>query len=99
MYTVIRRYTGVKDTNEVVRRATGEFGPMLAERAGFIGYWVVDGGAGTVASITVFESKEQADESTAAAAGWVKENLAGLIAGAPEVTVGETTGVPAPAAA
>jgi hypothetical protein len=92
MYTVIRRYEGVKDTAEVVRRATGEFSGMLAEREGFQGYWVVDAGGGVIASITVFDTQQQAEESTAAAAGWVGENLAELVPNPPEVTAGETSG-------
>lgn len=95
MHTVIRRYEGVTDAGEVVRRATGEFGPMLREHAGFQGYYVVDAGDGVIASISVFDTPEQAAESTTAAAGWVKENLAQFVPNAPQVTAGSTTGVSA----
>jgi hypothetical protein len=99
MYTVIRRYEGVSDTAEAVKRATEEFGPMLAERAGFQCYWLIDAGAGVIASISVFETQAQAEESNAAAAGWVSERLAELVPNAPQVTAGATTGVSAPAMA
>ena len=99
MYTAIRRYEGVQESREVVRRATEEFGPMLADKPGFGGYWVVDAGGGVIASITVFDTEQQAEESTQAAAGWVKENLTQFVPNAPQVTAGETAGVPATATA
>ena len=99
MYTVIRRYEGVRDPDEVTRRATEEFAPMLAERPGFQGYWVVRGGGDVLASITVFETRGEAEDSTKAAAAWVSENLAKLVPNPPQVTAGETTGVAATATA
>ena len=42
MHTVIRRYEGAGDSAEVARRAVEEFGPMLRDRPGFQGYYVVD---------------------------------------------------------
>jgi heme-degrading monooxygenase HmoA len=93
VYTAIRRYEGVNEPAEVVKRATEEFAPMLRDQPGFIGYWVVDAGAGVVATISVFETQAAADESTEAAAAWARERLADLITGAPQVTAGTTTAV------
>ena len=93
MHTVIRRYEGIEDTAEVSRRALEEFAPQLRDRAGFQGYWVVDAGDGVIATISVFDSPEEAAESTKAAAGWIQENLAHLIPNAPQVTAGATAGV------
>ncbi|HKS78543.1 MAG TPA: antibiotic biosynthesis monooxygenase [Gaiellaceae bacterium] len=95
MHTVIRRYQGVQDTGEVARRAVEEFAPQLRAAPGFQGYWVVDAGDGVLATISVFESEEAAEESTAAAATWVQENLAQLVPNPPQVTKGDTTGVSA----
>jgi heme-degrading monooxygenase HmoA len=95
MYTVIRRYEGVRDADEVVRRATSEFGPILAEREGFQGYYVLDAGDGVVASISVFETQQAAEDSTLAASSWVAERLAELIPNPPQVTAGMATGVAA----
>ncbi|HET8895199.1 MAG TPA: hypothetical protein VFM96_13980 [Gaiellaceae bacterium] len=92
MYTVIRRYEGVTDVDEVVRRASSEFAALLAGQPGFQGYWVVNAGSGVVASISVFDRQEQAEASTRAAAGWVGENLAEFVPNAPQVTAGETSG-------
>jgi len=93
MHTVIRRYQGVRDTAEVARRAVNEFAPQLRERPGFQGYWVVDSGDGVIATITAFETEEEAAESVSAAAAWVQETVAHLIPNPPQVTAGTTTGV------
>ena len=95
MYTVIRRYQDVQNTSEVARRAVEEFAPTLRDQEGFQGYWVVDAGAGVIATISVYESEEAAAASNAAAATWVQENVANLVPSPPRVTSGETSGVSA----
>jgi hypothetical protein len=92
MHTVIRRYQGVVNVEEVSRRAVEEFAPQLREMPGFQGYWAVDAGGGVLATITVFESEEAAVDSTAAAATWVQENIPNLVPNAPQVTAGTTIG-------
>jgi heme-degrading monooxygenase HmoA len=93
MHTVIRRYQGVVNVEEVAKRAVEEFAPTLRDQPGFQGYWVVDSGGGVLATITVFESEEAAADSTAAAATWVQENMPNLVPNAPQVTAGTTTGI------
>jgi hypothetical protein len=95
MHTVIRRYQGVVNTEEVARRAAEEFAPTLRDQPGFQGYWVVDAGLGVLATITVFDSEEAAAASTAAASTWVQQNMPHLVPNAPQVTAGTTTGVSA----
>jgi hypothetical protein len=95
MHTIIRRYEGAGDSAEVARRAVEEFGPMLGDRPGFQGYYVVDAGDGVLATISVFDTEEAAVETTSAAADWVRENLPELAANPPQVTAGSTVGVSA----
>jgi heme-degrading monooxygenase HmoA len=97
MHTVIRRYEGAADSTEVARRAVEEFGPMLRDRPGFQGYYVVDAGDGVLATISVFETEEAAVETTSAAAAWVRENIPELADIPPQVTAGSTAGVSAEA--
>ena len=49
----------------------------------------IDAGDGVVASISVFENQEEAERSDEAAADWVKDNLADVVEGPPEITAGE----------
>lgn len=95
MYTVIRRYQGVVDGAEVTRRAAEEFAPTLRDQPGFQGYWAIDAGDGVIATISVFDSQDAAEASTAAAATWVQENLPNQVPNPPQVTVGHTIGVSA----
>jgi len=93
MYTVIRRYQGVRDPAEVARRAVEEFAPLISDQPGFQGYWVVDGGNGVLATISVFDTEEAAAASTAAAASWVQQNVGQLVPNPPQLTSGVTAGV------
>lgn len=54
-------------------------------------YGLVDAGDGTIASVSVFEDQAGAEASTEKAADWVRENLAELVEGAPQVVSGEVT--------
>jgi hypothetical protein len=90
MYAAIRTYE-TTDAGEVARRASRGFVPILRGTPGFIAYYIVDGGDGTVASVSVFEEQAGADESTRRAAEWVADNLAELIIGGPKLVAGEVT--------
>lgn len=91
MYTAIRRLKvqpGVFD--EVVRRDESGLVPILRSVPGFVEFDLVQVGEDVGVSIIVFETQEQAEEANRRAADWVKENVAPLVAGPPEiVAVGE----------
>ncbi len=90
MYVVIRRFPGMRNTEEAARRAEAGLGPILKQQAGFHGYYIVrfEGGGG--GSISLFESADMANAAHHRAMGWIKENLADLVGDAePEVAVGE----------
>jgi hypothetical protein len=91
MYAVIRRYRLAEGASvaEVMRRVHRGFVPIVSGVAGFSAYHAVDLGGGEVLSVGVFEGRDAAEESTRRAAEWVEENLAELVAGPPDVEVGE----------
>ena len=90
MYTTIRRYTvegGRMD--EMMRDIRDNFVPLISKVPGFVSYQVLDAGDRLV-TISVFESRDGADESTRRAAEYVKQNpmfQRGL--SKPEITAGE----------
>jgi hypothetical protein len=88
MHSAVRTYR-VNDVDALVSRVEAEFAPRVKELDGFVGYYVIDGGDGTVASVTVGETAEAVEASTSAAADWIRESAAELIDGPPQVTVGE----------
>jgi hypothetical protein len=88
MHASIRRYR-VRDIDTLVSKVESEFVDRVKEIDGFVGYYVIDGGDGTAASVTVGETAEAVAESTRRAGDWVRERAADLVDGQPEVTVGE----------
>ena len=88
MHASVRRYR-VRDIDALVSKVESEFVDQVKEIEGFVGYYVIDGGDGTAASVTVGETADAVAESTRRAGDWVRESVADLVDGAPEVTVGE----------
>jgi hypothetical protein len=88
MHASVRRYR-VRDVDTLVSKVEDEFVDQVKEIDGFVGYYVIDGDDGTVASVTVGETAQAVAESVRLAAAWVRESVADIIEGEPEVTVGE----------
>lgn len=78
MYLSIRRYDNVRSVSEVCRKIELSFVPLLRRRPGFIAYYAVDGGGGTMATVSVFSTEAMAVESNEIAAVWLRENVADL---------------------
>ena len=90
MYASIKRYqVDPGSVDEVVKKAEEGLMPIVAEVPGFNAYYIVNAGDGVVASFSVFEDQAGAEESNRLAADWVKDNLAPLVTGGPEITAGE----------
>jgi hypothetical protein len=88
MHASVRRYR-VRDIDALVSKVESEFVDQIKGIDGFVGYYVIDGGDGTAASVTVGESANAVAESTQLAAAWVRDSASDLVEGAPDVTVGE----------
>ena len=92
MHATIRRYEGVDVTrmNEVTSRVKETLVPQLRELPGFAAYYLIEAGNGVVSSLGLFETSEQADESTKVVAKWITdENLSTAIPNAPKITSGK----------
>lgn len=90
MYASIRRYkTSPGAAAELAQRVNQGFVPIISKAPGFVAYYVVDAGNDVVASVSLFQDKAGAEESNRMAATWVKENIASLFEGPPEITAGE----------
>lgn len=75
-YISVRRYTTSGPTDVIVRIVTEGFVPIIRDAPGFIAFYVVDGGDGSLASVSIFTDQAGADESNRMAAGYIAENLA-----------------------
>jgi hypothetical protein len=89
MYAAVRRYEGIKDDSEAGRLVGETFVPLLQGVSGFVAYYWIDAGDGTMASLSVFDDKAGADESVKLAHQWIEDNAPGLFPNPPRVTEGE----------
>ena len=88
MHAAVRKYR-TSDIDALVRKVEEEFAPQVQAVDGFVGYYVIDGGNGAAASVTVGETEAAVVETTRLAAEWVRASAADLVEGSPEVTAGE----------
>ena len=88
MHASVRRYR-VREIDAFISKVEDEFVEQIMKIDGFVGYYVIDGDDGTVASVTVGENATAVADSVRLAASWVRESAADLVEGDPEVTVGE----------
>ena len=92
MYATVRRYEGIdKDRKDEVTKKVGEsLMPRLSKLPGFDGYFLIEAGEGVMTSIGLFDTAEQAHESTRVAATWIREeNLENVLPNTPKITAGE----------
>jgi hypothetical protein len=74
---------------EITQKVNQGFVPIISSAPGFVAYYLVDAGDDIGATVSVFQDQAGAEESNRMAADWVKENIASLVASAPEITAGE----------
>ena len=89
MYATVRRYEGVTDPREAIRRVNEGFIPLVSEIPGFVAYFFVDAGGGVMISTSVFQDRASAEESNKKAADYVRQNLAAVLPNLPQITAGE----------
>jgi hypothetical protein len=87
MHASIRKYQ-VRSAEEFTELVNSGFVPIISQAPGFIAYYGVDTGNGTWSSVSIFETREGADESNRLAAEFVKQNLRQFIVSGPDVTEG-----------
>ena len=92
MHATIRRYEGVDQARaeELGRKANETLVPKLQKLEGFSGYYLIESGDGVFTSVGLFNSFAQADQATAIASAWVKdEKLESALPVPPRITSGK----------
>ena len=90
MFVAIRRYKiSLQAVDEVTQQVQTGFLPLISQTPGFLEYYWVNGGNGSMVSIGLFENQEAAEASTTAAAAYVRQFLSTLVRNPPEVLEGE----------
>jgi quinol monooxygenase YgiN len=79
MYALIRQYEGLdaKTRQTATHKANDELRPILSKAPGFVSYELFkpEGDDGTVTSISMFNSRAEAEASNSIAQEWVLKNL------------------------
>ena len=91
MFAIIRRYDGVDQNRsaELTRNVNQTLVPKLEKLSGFAGYWLIQDG-NVFSSLSLFETPEQAKESTNVVASWIRdEKLETMLPGEPKITSGQ----------
>lgn len=88
MHAVIRAYSGNSELADALVEHEDEVRHVISGIGGFKAYYVLKLAEGT-STVSVFDSREGAEESSRAAAAWLTENLPDLNVQAPYVTGGE----------
>jgi hypothetical protein len=88
MHASVRRYR-TRDIDALEHKVEEEFIDQVKEVDGFVGYYVIDGGDGDVASVTVCKTADALQQITKLAGDWVRESVGDLVEGPPDVIAGE----------
>ncbi len=94
MYAVIRRWklaSGASD--EVISEVKEGWLPALSAAPGFVSYFILKEGEDTVTTISVFETRAQAEASNWLAADYRNKRMSRLAPNPPEVMMGEVKAV------
>jgi heme-degrading monooxygenase HmoA len=79
MYALIRQYEGLDENvrQTATQKANDELRPILSKAPGFVSYELLkpEGPDGAVTSISVFDSRAEAEASGKVAQEWVHKNL------------------------
>ncbi len=92
MHATIRRYEGIDTTrlNEVTGKVNETLVPQLRKLPGFSGYYLIEAGNGVLSSLGLFETSEQAGESTKVVSKWITdEKFNSAIPNAQKITSGK----------
>jgi hypothetical protein len=89
MYLSIRKFSGATSRDEVFKSVKEGLVPLLQEFSGFVTYYAVDFGDGDLGAVSVYETKEEADEATIKGLSWVRENIPELLTNEPTILRGE----------
>lgn len=92
MHAILRRYEGVDSSrsDELAKNVDEKLIPQLKELVGFSGYYLIESGSGVMTSISLFDTSDQADNSSRIASSWVRdEKLETALPNPPKITFGQ----------
>jgi heme-degrading monooxygenase HmoA len=88
MYAVIRNYSGSPGLADQLAARADEVKAIVSGVAGFRGYYLLRTEDGC-ATVSVYDDKAGADESSSSAAAWLQEHATEITSSPPQITAGE----------
>jgi hypothetical protein len=88
MYATVRTYSANPALADALVKNEADVKSLISAIDGFRAYYLVHTGDGAV-SISIYDTEAGANESTGAAAAWIRENLPDVGGSAPQVSAGE----------
>jgi hypothetical protein len=92
MFASIRTYNGVGDVAALRSGARKSLYPLLKKQSGFVSYSLIDTGGGSITSISIFNTRKQAEAANNTVRDLVQEVFKELLPSPPAVVVGEVVG-------
>lgn len=89
MHASVRRWKLKEWFSEVEEAIEEEFIPRLKEIPGFVSYYFVQTGPEEATTVSIFETREGAEESSRFGRQWGAEHLGARLAEPPEIREGE----------
>ena len=91
MHVSIRRYGLLtrEPVEKVLQGVREGFLPIIRDEPGFLAYYALNSGSGTITSISIFEHRAGAEKSNRMAEDWVGKNLTNTLPTSPEIIIGE----------
>ena len=90
MHAVVRIYQVDPGSVDEFKQLVNEtFLPIIKEAPGFQAYYSLDTGDGRITSVSVFDDRAGAEESTSMAADNIRKNMASVAPIPPEILQGE----------
>ena len=88
MYATVRNYAGNRELADALLENESEVKRLITGIDGFRAYYLIRTDDGAV-SVSVYDDKSGADESTRVAGEWLRENVPDVAGSPPEVSSGE----------
>jgi hypothetical protein len=88
MFATIRRYEGVGNIDVIELAVKEQLFPLFEKLPGFVSHTVVDIGDNTVMSVTVYETREQAEAGNTAVRDLVRQILSRVVPNPATIVIG-----------
>jgi hypothetical protein len=79
MYATVRRYEGVLDPEDAAKKVDEIFVPRISALPGFVEYYWISLGGGSMISITIFKTLTEAIDSNEKSRIWVNDHMSQVL--------------------